>query len=201
MTTWTFPADLVPHSTEWQAVANSSALVSPLNGATQTIQRPGSRWGVRVTFRQLDSATRRELMGFLVRMNGLEHRMLFHDHAYSRGGAGGGTPLVNGASQTGRELTIDGCTPSTANWLKSGDFFKVGSQLLMMERDADADAGGNATLAFWPALRFNPANNAPISIDPPLSGTFMLADPSVSWSNIPGNFSSFSFDLIEDVLA
>lgn len=40
-------------------------------------------------------------------------------------GAQGGTPLINGASQTGATLAIDGCSNSITGWAKAGDIFTI----------------------------------------------------------------------------
>jgi hypothetical protein len=107
------------------------------------------------------------------------------------GGAGGGTPLVNGASQTGASLITDGWTVSTAI-LKDGDIITIADvydinprtyesngylKQFVVTADVSSDAGGDATLAISPAIvtsgarrnvNAGPANNAAITI---VSGT------------------------------
>lgn len=88
----------------------------------------------------------------------------------------GGTPLVNGASQTGTSLITDGWTAAAANRVKEGDIFTLGSgatsiygvkpqtaasggatstgvlQQFVCTADGDSDASGNLTLSISPAI-------------------------------------------------
>lgn len=83
----------------------------------------------------------------------------------------GGTPLVNGANQTGSSLITDGWTSAAATRLKKGDVFTVASvnavnpqnrqstgQLRQFVCTADgvSDGSGNMTIAISPAI--NPPN-------------------------------------------
>ena len=71
-----------------------------------------------------------------------------------------GTPLVNGASQTGTSLDIDGLTSAP----QAGDVFKIAGVDLVYTVTADATVtSGAATLAINPALDSSPADNAVIT--------------------------------------
>lgn len=100
----------------------------------------------------------------------------------------GGTPLVNGASQTGDVLITDGWTAAAALRLKKGDVIQAGAtyQINPMNRqsvgelqdftvraDVYSDAAGNASIPIWPPIvpsgqnqtvSGSPADNAPITI-------------------------------------
>lgn len=82
-------------------------------------------------------------------------------------GAGGGTPLVNGASQTGSSIITDGWPASTAI-LKAGDFIRFDSLSRAFEVTADvsSDGSGNATISINPTIFAgdSPVNNDPITI-------------------------------------
>lgn len=82
-------------------------------------------------------------------------------------GAGGGTPLVNGASQTGSSLITDGWSNSITNVARAGDVIRVDglSPLLRITADANSDGSGNATLSISPPIPAgsSPANNAAIT--------------------------------------
>lgn len=80
----------------------------------------------------------------------------------------GGTPLVNGASQTGTSLVTDGWTAAASNRLKEGDVFTIGDDVFgvnprsrqstgqlrqfVVTADADSDGSGNATLSISPEI-------------------------------------------------
>ena len=199
MTTYAFPS-ITPNRSSWELVTNTRRFTSPLTNATQTVARKGTLWRVDLSFNNLDGADRADLQAFLTKLNGQEHRFTLHDHAYTRRGTGGGTPLIDGASQTGSSVTIDGATASVTNWLRAGDYLSFNNQLFMTTADCNSDGSGDVTVTLSPPIRSAPADDAAVDIDAPVSGVFMLAtDPS--WSKRPGAFSSFQMTCIEDVLA
>lgn len=90
-------------------------------------------------------------------------------------GALGGTPLINGASQSGTSLVTDGWTASAATRLKQGDVFTIDGvyavnpqnrqstgQLRQFVCTADgvSDGSGNMTISIYPA------------INPPIGGAY-----------------------------
>ena len=100
----------------------------------------------------------------------------------------GGTPLVNGASQTGTSLITDGWTASAASRLKKGDVFTItgvnsvnkvsgdstGSlQQFVVTADVSSDGSGNLTASIYPGITVSgpyktvtasPADNAAITV-------------------------------------
>lgn len=93
-----------------------------------------------------------------------------HPYWQRRSGVGGGTPLVNGANQTGAVLVVDGASPSVTGWLRAGDLIQVlGTPVVLdVTADVNTDSGGNASIPIHPPLFAgqSPANNAPVTIDP-----------------------------------
>lgn len=82
-------------------------------------------------------------------------------------GARGGTPLVNGASQTGASLITDGWTAAAAPRVRKGDVFTIAAvysvnpqskqstghlQQFVATADVSSDATGNATLSISPPI-------------------------------------------------
>lgn len=130
---------------------------------------------------------------FRLKLNGKEGTFLLGDPWASvpRGAAKDtpGTPLVNGASQTGNALVIDGAPSDVTGWLLEGDYIQLGtgatSQLHKVIEDADTDGGGNATLTIWPDLRSSPADGAAIVVSA-AKGVFRLASNEMPWDeNLP----------------
>lgn len=100
----------------------------------------------------------------------------------------GGTPLVNGASQTGSSLVTDGWSASAAARLKKGDVFTIANvyavnrvsgdtqadlQQFVVTADVSSDGSGNATIPIYPAITATgsyktvsavPADNAAITV-------------------------------------
>lgn len=86
-------------------------------------------------------------------------------------GALGGSPVVNGASQTGSSLIINGATATVTNWALKGDVFTVGTgangtfavnpqnyrsttqlQQFVVTANASSDGSGNVTLSIYPPI-------------------------------------------------
>lgn len=198
MTTYAFPS-LVPSRTAWSLVSNTAVFGDPLKGAVQTLARPGAKWAVSLSFDLLTDDDRGALQAFLVKLRGMENRFTMHDFGYVPAGSPGGTPLVNGASQTGTSLITDGWTISTTV-LKAGDWFAVNGELKKVIADVTSDGSGNATITFEPALRASPSDGAAITTTDP-SATFMLANSRSGWTNENGSnsriFSGFTIEAIE----
>lgn len=106
--------------------------------------------------------------------------------------------LVNGASQTGGKLIIDGLPTSTNGLAFAGDWFEVNGELKRLTADLNSDGSGNGYLIFEPTLRASPADNTPVVFRSPM-GKFMLAEDSAGWSTRPGILSDIELNLIEDV--
>jgi hypothetical protein len=103
-------------------------------------------------------------------------------------GALGGTPLVNGASQTGASVITDGWTASVTGLLKKGDVFTIANvfavnpqsrqstgklQQFVVTADTNSIAGGAATIPISPSIvtsgafqtvTNSPADNAAITV-------------------------------------
>lgn len=198
MTTYSFPS-IIPNSSALNLISNTKVLTSPLNGATQSASRSGTRWHMQMNFKNLSGANRRTLQGFLAQLDGQLHRTTVYDHSHSFGGTGNGSPIVKGASQTGNSLLSDGWANSEVVMLQ-GDEFQVGGELKMCTSDVTSDGSGNAAIPFVPEIHTAPADNSAIDITNP-TGIFMLVASENGWVSRPGVFSDMTIDLVEDVLA
>jgi hypothetical protein len=91
-----------------------------------------------------------------------------HPYLQTRTGAGGGTPLVKGASQTGSSLLVDGASNTVTGWLKAGDLMAVAGCAVVFDVTADcnSDGSGNVTVPINPPIFAgqSPADNAPVTI-------------------------------------
>ena len=195
MTTYAFPS-VTPSSSTWSLQSNTALFQSAFTGATETLDRGGEHWRVKLMYRNITAADKAVMQAWVVRLNGQQHRFTLHDHALTQRGAFGGTPLVAGASQTGSTLSVDGVSNVT-NWIRAGDMFEVDGALKMQTIDATS-SGAAVTLTFVPRIVTGPPNNEPIVTSSP-SGLFMLANPVVQWSNAPNDLCNLSFDAIEDI--
>lgn len=199
MTTLTFPAlSRNTNAFEFGLTANTTLFTSPLSGAVQTIEMPSPRWRFNAAFDNLTEADAALLQGFFAQLRGQAGR--FYQHNLARPvprGIATGTPLVNGASQTGTSIITDGWTPSQTGILKVGDFFKIGYELKMVvSADVNSDGSGNATITFEPPIRTSPANDSAIITSSP-TAVFKLTGDDNGWSVKPGLITSFNLQGIE----
>ena len=97
----------------------------------------------------------------------------------------GGTPLVNGASQTGGSLNIDGCTTSVTNLVKAGDYLQLESgstaTLHKVLQEVDSNSYGEVSIDGWPPIRSALADNAAVTTSDAF-GLFRLATGIQDWS-------------------
>lgn len=170
----TAPTSVTPDSVTMLMGNANSVGESPYTAKTQVYQYDGDWWGIEVSYPVLTREEAAVVMGFLASLRGRQGTFLWGPTLFaSPQGAAGGTPRVNGASQTGYSIATDGWTPS-AIALKAGDFFEIDSTLYMAVADATANGSGAVTIDIWPSLRGH-ADNAVIVTESPV-GTFRLLD-------------------------
>jgi hypothetical protein len=130
-----------------------------------------------------------EWVSFLVKLKGQQGTFLLGDPsgATPRGSAAStpGTPLVNGASQTGGSLTIDGAPANASGYLKAGDYIQLGTSssatLHKVLNDVTTNGSGEAAIDIYPSIRTAPADNAAVTVSS-AKGIFRLASNETNWS-------------------
>lgn len=185
-----------------RAVSQSS---SPFTFAQQTYKHQGEMWEGEVTFKPVRRADAAEIQAFLGELYGAYGTFLYGDPDFlvqGLRGAGGGTPLVKGASQTGNTLIIDGLTSATANVYKKGDYFQLGtgtsSRLYMITQNINSNTAGEATLQFVPAIRSSPADNAAVTFAG-AKGLFRSAENVAQWDSDYAMIYGITFSFMEAV--
>lgn len=143
--------------------------VSPFSAAQQVYKYTGQFWEADISLPPMKREDAEYWITFLMKLNGAYGTFLLGDpNASTARGVATGSPVVNGASQTGNELVTDGWTVSTTGILKAGDYIQLGSastaQLYKVLDDVDSDGSGNATLTIWPNLRSSPSDDATIGV-------------------------------------
>lgn len=196
MTTYTFP-DIRPQAQQWSLINFTAIFRDPFKGTISTRDRDGEHWRVQCAYENLSDDRRRQLLSFLLKLNGSQHRFRMRDWSYARGGAGGGAPQVAGAGQTGKNLVIDGAPASTTGWLLAGDQIGVGDFLHSVDEDVDTDGSGNATIIVTPRIFVAPNDNDAVEIDSP-TNLFVLDQGSLDIRS-QSNTSSVSFNGVSAV--
>lgn len=170
---------------------------NPYTLKQQIFEHDGSGWAIEVAFDPMSRSEFAPWDAFLGKLHGPRGTFYYGDELRKTAqGSPGGTPLVNGASQTGFTLTTDGWTVSTTV-LKAGDMFQIDSALYEALEDVTSDGSGNATIELWPRLRGH-ADNAAIDYTAPV-GVFRLASPTVETIGERSQFFRFGFTAIEAI--
>lgn len=206
----TFDLNLCPQSATISLIANTALYASPLIGSAQTTDRQAMKWKFSYTYDNVSEDTRAELMALIAALRGQSNRVRVLVHDNPARGAGGGSPFVMGAGQTGNVLVIDGASASITNWIRAGDYFSVlvngEPELKIATLDANSSGAGVVSLTFEPKLRDSPIDNAFIYVEPDIipRGVFVMENPENGWNARPnklGPISEFTLNMIEDVFA
>lgn len=136
---------------------------SPMDGSVQIELIPAARWSATYHLTAHRRETFAAIQAFLIKCRGGSVYFYGHDpDAKTPRGVATGTPIINGAGQTGTSIITSGWTPNVSGILLQGDYIQVGTQLRQVCADANSDGSGNATLDIGVPFRVSPANNAPI---------------------------------------
>jgi hypothetical protein len=169
----------------------------------QVYKYTGQFWEADISLPPMKRADAEYWISFLLKLNGSYGTFLLGDpNGATARGVATGTPLVNGANQTGADLITDGWTPNTTGILKAGDYIQLGtgstSLLHKVLDDVNSDGSGNATLTLWPDLRTAPSDNAAIVVSAP-KGVFRLTANQQAWDINEATFYGITFGAREAI--
>ncbi len=181
--------------------------MSPFTFKQQVVSHAGQRWEAEVSMPPMSRADAEEWISFLVSLRGQLGTFTLGDPsgatARGRASSAPGTPLVNGASQTGGSLAIDGCTASATGYLKAGDYIQLGSgssaTLHKVLQDVNTPSGGDVTVDIWPHIRTAPADNSTVVVSN-AKGLFRLSQNQTSWSISEATIFGVTFAAVEAVI-
>lgn len=174
-----FPAILTPAEVAWRLRGRTQTHTSPLDGTTQTLAMPGARWEASLSWPAMTRDDTRALEAFLAQMRGMQGRFFYGPVHAPRRATGGGSPVINGASQSGATLSIRGFTNSSqafrvGDWLSYTDTTGR-ARLHQVTADVNANGSGVAAVPIAPPIRRAGADGAAVNVAAPV-GVFMLAD-------------------------
>lgn len=113
-------------------------------------------------------------------------------------GTWAGSPVVNGASQSGRVVNLRGLTASQATAAKAGDILTIAGQtkVYMVTADAASDGAGLAAVTIEPALQAAPIDGAVITSSNVVFTVALVSD-NIDTTLTPGIYYSLEIDMIE----
>lgn len=181
---------------------------SPFTLSTQALDWQAGRWEATVTYPPVgDRATAAALEGFFGACRGRAASFLLPVPRKYRSPRGNpqGTPLVDGANQTGYVLNTKGWTPSALKVLCQADRFQLGSgatarvyKVLGVGAlgDVNADGAGKAAIDIWPALRVSPGDGDALTLTNCVA-LFRLASNKFTFTLDELETWGFSFQAVE----
>jgi hypothetical protein len=182
----TMPTNFGMSKIELRAINAVAYSQSPFTFVGQVHAYAGQTWQADITLPNMKRDYAEEWVAFLVALRGHFGSFYLSDPLGKVArGTPTGTPLVNGAGQTGGTLLLDGATPSVTGWLKAGDYIQLGSssgsRLHKVLLSADSDGSGNVTLELWPHMRAAPAGDSTVVVNN-AKGLFRLSSNEQAWS-------------------
>lgn len=201
-----FPTTKGVVSINLRAVNAVAISQSPFTFKQQVIAHQGQRWEAEITLPPMQRADAEVWVSFLVSLAGRRGTFTMGDPnaAAARGSASStpGTPLVNGADQTGGSLTVDGLPASATGYLKVGDYIQLGggssATLHKVMTQVDSNTLGQAAIDLWPYVRTAPSDGATVTVGN-TAGVFRLASNETNWSINAAAFYGISFAATEAV--
>jgi hypothetical protein len=117
----------------------------------------------------------------------------------AKNGIGTGTPLVNGASQTGQSLVTDGWGNNETNAVRAGDVIKIAGDnaVYMVNADANTNGTGQMTISITPPLRVSPADDAAITISGVTFRATIMSRSRFEGSRAPQYYGGFALTICE----
>lgn len=183
---------------------NQVALVSsPFTYKQQVYKHAGEMWEADIQLPPMSRASAEQWIAWLLSLNGQYGTFFMGDPtgATPRGDATG-TPVVNGAGQTGAVLNVSGATAATTGWLKAGDYIQLGSgsgvNLHKVLVDADSDGAGLVALDIWPKLRTSPSNGATVTVTS-CRAVWRLSTNVQQWSVSEASIYGITFGAVEAI--
>jgi len=199
----TFPSTGIAQIT--MTARNSVAISSsPFTFRQQVQKNVGSRWEATITLPALVRADADVWIAFLMSLGGQYGTFTMGDPvaATPRGSASTtpGTPVVNGASQSGGTVAVDGLPASETNYLRAGDYIQLGSgatsKLYKVLEDVSSNASNEANISIWPDLRSSPTDNDTVVVQNAV-GVFRLSSPETSFNIDTASIYGISFAAVE----
>lgn len=189
----TLPVTPSPREASVRLITARNELTPSFAGSTQRLNRKGSKYAMAVTMPPMtyadamawvDLDTETDVVILPVPQPGFDTGPV-------------GTPLVNGGSQSGSSLIIDGLTPNYI--IRKGQYFNVVTSsrnyLYRAAASVTANSSGEATISLMTMLRTPPANNDVIKLGTPVIEGFVTSDDL--WTVDIAHLVGLSFTITE----
>lgn len=189
---------VVPDSAEFGITYNTLIHTSPLSGATQTLEMPGARWKMRLSFRNLEPSEGRKLASFLTRLRGAAGRFYCHDYGrptpQNITTSLNSTTLVSTVSAGSNSVSLTGYSTGS---LTVGDYISIGNNGLRELKIIVAD-NNNGLYTIEPKMRATKSAGTPVIVNKPSTVFMLSSDEQAYWSTRSKAFlSDIDIDAVE----
>jgi hypothetical protein len=159
--TYSFPLALPTHTglSSIKITMDSAVAVeqSPWDYTTEVQQNQGQCWHFQVALPIMSRADAALWEAFFLKLNGRYGTFLLgHPGEATPRGVATGSPLVDGAGQSGQTLNIKGLTTGVTGIYKAGDWLQLGSgstaRMHKILDDANSDGSGKTSVNLWPNI-------------------------------------------------
>jgi hypothetical protein len=192
------PTTQAPSGASLRSVQPSRVSVShSLKRQVRTVNT--QRWTMALSWESLTRPVWAELQGFLLSQRGQAETFTVTVPGLTTPlGTWLGSPVVNGAGQTGRSINLSGFTINQAKAVRAGDFLKFAghTKVYMATADAASNASGLATVSIDPVLMVSPGASEVVSSGN-IPFTVALASDNLDTSFSLGPNYSLQLDLVE----
>ena len=150
----TLPTATGIRTQNWGLRRITSLTQSPFTLQQQVYQHSGEQWNTTMSLPPMLKDNASIWLSFFLQLRGVRGTFKLGDQDRKTiQGTATGTVRVNGASQTGNQVALDGFTASRSNVFKAGDYIQINSYMYMVTEDVSADGSGEANVKIEPALR------------------------------------------------
>ncbi len=138
----------------WGLRKTVSITQSPFTAQQQVYEHDGQQWKATFSLPPMLKDSASVWLSFLLSLRGVRGTFKIGDQDRKTiQGVATGTIRVNGASQVGNSIDLDGFANSTNNVFKAGDYIQINSYLYMIIEDANSNGSGEANVKIEPSLR------------------------------------------------
>lgn len=178
-------------------VKSVNVSASQFTGHQEVKAFPGEWWECEVALPIMKRAAAEEWLAFFGLLKGPTYTFLIGDpDATTARGVATGTPLVDGANQTGSTLNLTGFTASTTAILKAGDYIQIDNNLYKVLQEANSSTDGDTTVEVFPRVRTAHDDASVVTVSS-TKGKWRMKPGSLSWSSDEAGFYNINFEATE----
>jgi len=173
---------------------------SPFTAQQQVFEHEGSQWNATITLPPMLKDKASIWLSFFLQLRGFRGTFKLGDQDRKTiQGTATGTVRINGASQTGNQVALDGFTASRANVFLAGDYIQINSYMYMVTANVTANGSGEANVKIEPALRtgIEPINNDTTVIYLNTTTLMRLDSNELNWDTNKVSLYGISFSCSE----